>query len=85
MENEVQTHEKLHNSSTAAFWATILFIVLVVTAINFVQGNSGSHEEKAPAATEHQHAQPTSETTPAATENQDAQPTSETTPTATQN
>ena len=69
MENTVQNDEKLHNSSTAAFWATILFIVLVVTAINFVQGNSGNHEEKAPAVTEHQHAQPTTETAPTPTQN----------------
>jgi|GEM_PF-1797218 len=58
MEHTIQDDNKLHNSSTAAFWATLLFIVLLITALNFVNSNSGNHEEHTP-TTEHNHAQPT--------------------------
>lgn len=69
MENTIQKDEKLHNSSMAAFWATLLFIILIVTALNFVQGNSGNQEEQTPATTEHNHVQPTTETTPTPAQN----------------
>lgn len=70
MENTIQTDDKLQNSSMAAFWATLLFIVLLVAALDFVHTNSGKHEEHQATTTEHQ-AQPVNETatTPAPAQN----------------
>lgn len=39
-------HEKMQNSSMAAFWATILLIVLLITALNFVNSNSSNHHSQ---------------------------------------
>lgn len=56
METPIE-HERVLNSSKAAFWATLLFIVLIITALNFVKSNSGgshasdttpAHEETLP-------------------------------------
>lgn len=45
--------EQLKTSSSAAFWAVLFVIIVLVTALNFVKANSGHHEEPAKVEASH--------------------------------
>lgn len=55
MSHGVQT-EKPNISSSAAMWAVLIFVGLIIAAINFVQAESKGEEHGHGAATEHHEA-----------------------------